>query len=91
MILKATSKQDPWIYSHVQPWMLILEAGALNEPSNSGSGHAMQIPYSTEFTTPQTADHAMWSDMDLGEFMMDNDLDLLGRMFNFSHAHDAGM
>lgn len=33
----------------------------------------------------------MWSNMDLGEFMMDNDLDILGRMFNFSHEHDAGM
>jgi hypothetical protein len=28
--------------------------------------------------------------MDLGEFMMDNDLDLLGRVFNFSQVPDAG-
>lgn len=28
----------------------------------------------------------MWSNnMDLGEFMMDNDLDFLGRLFNFNH------
>lgn len=33
----------------------------------------------------------MWSNVDLGEFMMDNDLDFLGRMFNFSHPPEAGI
>ncbi|KAJ5921542.1 transcriptional regulatory protein GAL4 [Penicillium verhagenii] len=38
---------------------------------------------------PHNADYPMWSNVDLGEFMMDNDLDFLGRMFNFNHSHDA--
>ncbi|KAJ5127534.1 transcriptional regulatory protein GAL4 [Penicillium atrosanguineum] len=44
-----------------------------------------------KFASPQAANYPMWSNMDLGEFMMDNDLDLLGRLFNFTHAHDAGI
>lgn len=33
----------------------------------------------------------MWSNVDLGEFMMDNDLDFLGRMFNFSTSHNSAV
>lgn len=45
--------------------------------------------YSTDLVSPSGTDQAMWSNVDLGEFMMDNDLDFLGRMFNFSHSHNA--
>lgn len=45
--------------------------------------------HSTDFGSPSGTDQAMWSNVDLGEFMMDNDLDFLGRMFNFSHSHNA--
>lgn len=46
--------------------------------------------------TPDTAllhddSHVMWPDVDLGEFMMDNDLDFLGRMFNSSHGPNTGV
>ncbi|KAJ5677468.1 transcriptional regulatory protein GAL4 [Penicillium maclennaniae] len=74
---------------------MILKAAknaALSEPLNLQIGPALQAPMSsTEFASPQPANHPMWSNMDLGEFMMDNDLDLLGRMFNFNQAHDAGI
>jgi hypothetical protein len=67
------------------------ETVALSEPSNPHNALVPQVAtYSTEFTSPQPTDHTMWSNMDLGEFMMDNDLDLLGRVFNFSQAPDAG-
>lgn len=33
----------------------------------------------------------MWSNVDLGEFMMDNDLDLLGRMFNFNQSNGTAI
>lgn len=39
----------------------------------------------------QEAGHVMWSNVDLGEFMMDNDLDFLGRIFNFNHSHEMGI
>ena len=53
-------------------------------------GMPPQAPmYAPELVLQQhgTGHHpTMWSNnMDLGEFMMDNDLDFLGRLFNFNN------
>lgn len=65
---------------------------ALNETSEPGPSDLPPMPiYSSEFTSPSATDHAMWSNLDLGEFMMGNDLDFLGRMFNFSHSHNSAV
>lgn len=65
---------------------------ALDEPLNQHDGAGLQpSTYAPEFMSPHGTDHTMWSNVDLGEFMMDNDLDFLGRMFNFSHPPEAGI
>lgn len=36
-------------------------------------------------------DYPIWPNVDLGEFMMDNDLDILGRMFNFNQPNSTAI
>lgn len=47
--------------------------------------------YPSELASSMGANHDLWSNVDLGEFMIDDDLDLLGRLFNSSHAQNAAM
>lgn len=57
-----------------------------------GSGAALEVPFNVaHLISPHEAQHPVWSNVDLGEFMMDNDLDFLGRMFNFNQPHDAAI
>lgn len=93
MILKSSSKHClssfvAWCqktrYSHSNV--------ALDESSGLRPDSLPMMPmYSSEFTSSSGADHAAWSDVDLGEFMMDNDLDFLGRIFNLSQPPNAAM
>lgn len=71
---------------------MLTQYPALDEASELRPDVLPLIPmYSTDFTSPSETDHAMWSNVDLGEFMMDNDLDFLGRMFNFSPCHNTAV
>ncbi|CAL5868861.1 uncharacterized protein PFLUO_LOCUS3088 [Penicillium psychrofluorescens] len=62
----------------------------ISESSIYGAGVPLQAPmYAPDLVLQQHGtghQPTMWSNnMDLGEFMMDNDLDFLGRLFNFNH------
>ncbi|KAJ5701552.1 transcriptional regulatory protein GAL4 [Penicillium malachiteum] len=63
--------------------------GTIPDERTTPSNPALQAPMSVpHLISPQNTEYPMWSNLDLGEFMMDNDLDFLGKMFNYQQPHD---
>lgn len=90
MILKATSKIQILFMPGLGRPCLLIDDTASDETTSLNNFANMQVPFNAPPIFP--ADHIndpVWSNVDLGEFMTDNDLDFLGRMFNFNHSHDS--
>ncbi|KAJ5279909.1 transcriptional regulatory protein GAL4 [Penicillium angulare] len=67
---------------------MMLKATTSEKPSSLASTSNVQAPLNgPPIFSADNADYPMWSNVDLGEFMMDNDLDFLGQMFNLNHPH----
>ncbi|KAJ5663727.1 transcriptional regulatory protein GAL4 [Penicillium longicatenatum] len=71
---------------------MILNATTSGEASHPHAPVGPHIPLPVpEILSTHDTDDPIWPNVDLGEFMMDNDLDLLGRMFNFSQSNGTAI
>lgn len=93
LILKSTRRSSLRGIAHlisiltslIDPTVLVEPTGPRSDMSPQPKAYAPDIgPHNEE-------SHVLWPDVDLGEFMVDNDLDFLGRMFNSSHPHNPGV
>ncbi|KAJ5752333.1 transcriptional regulatory protein GAL4 [Penicillium odoratum] len=71
---------------------MILKATTSGETNHPRIPVGPHMPFSIpEIFSTLDSNLPEWSNLDLGEFMMDNDLDLLSRMFNFNPSHGASI